>query len=623
MVTIARKVPLIPREILFGNPERTGPSISPDGTRMAHLAPLDGVLNLWVGRDGEFHPITHERGRPIGAYYWAQDDRHLLYTQDVDGDENHHLYATDLESGEIRDLTPFPEVQAAVVAIEPRVPGTVMVALNRERREWHDLYRLELTTGTLDKVATNPGFGSWLVDSRLRVRGGTRSHPDGGWELQVRGSQESPWRTLLTVDPDDALGSSVLGFGGDDRHLFLLSAREADTSGLIRVDTITGEVEQLARDARYDLGEVMLHPQSRDLQAVAVVRDRRDFLFFDEAVRQDVERVRALHPGNVSIVSRDRADRVWIIATDADQHPPAYHVLDRRSGELSLLFEAQPALNAYPRATMETFEFEARDGKQIQGYLTFPVTAQRSQLPTVLVVHGGPWARDTWGFNGHDQWLANRGYLAARVNFRGSTGYGKAFVNAGDHEWAGRMHDDLVDAVKELTDRGYADTTRVAIYGGSYGGYAALVGATFTPDLFCCAVGTAAPVNLKTLLESMPTYWAASVQPMLYRRMGHPEQDADELWSRSPLSRVDQIRVPILLAYGANDPRVKRSEAEQIVAAMETRGIDYKYLLFEDEGHYPARPENRLRLLAEIESFLARHLGGRSQDDAAEEAADA
>jgi dipeptidyl aminopeptidase/acylaminoacyl peptidase len=296
-----------------------------------------------------------------------------------------------------------------------------------------------------------------------------------------------------------------------------------------------------------------------------------------------------------------------------DTGPIPYFAYDRRTKEARLLFEHRPSLRRYELAAMEPFSYEARDGLAIHGYLTFPVGEPRARLPTVLVVHGGPWARDEWGFQPETQWLANRGYLCVQVNFRGSTGYGKAFVNAGDREWGAKMHDDLVDAVASVVDRGLADPARVAIYGGSYGGYAALVGAAFTPELFRAAIDVVGPSNLETLIRSIPPYWAPLIA-QFHTRVGNPDTESEFLWSRSPLSRVKDIKVPLLIAQGANDPRVKQAESEQIVAALTEAGIDHEYLLFPDEGHGFAKPENRLRFYAAAERFLARHLGGRAED---------
>jgi dipeptidyl aminopeptidase/acylaminoacyl peptidase len=606
---------LIPRSVLFGNPARVSPAISPDGARLAYLAPVDGVLNVWVGALGgdDFHPVSEDRDRGIRFFAWAHDNRHLLYIQDRGGDEDWHLYGIDVEGAGTRDLTPFEHVQAQVVAMDKRHPTTVLVGLNRRTPKLHDVYRLDVPSGELVQIAENPGFAGWVADSRLRVRGAVQPTQDGGLLVLVRDDDGDggSWRTLDRFEYEDALTSSPIGFVGGDSALLMLSSRDANTRRLVRKG-LDGAERVLLEDDRYDVGGVIRHPDTREPQLATVLRDRADLVVLDPAIDPDVERLRAAHDGDLSVAGRDHAGRVWLAAYTADDGPVAYYAYDRQSGRIDFLFTHRPELEGRVLARMEPFSFTSRDGLTVHGYLSFPPGARRERLPTVLDVHGGPWARDVWGFNPEAQWLANRGYLCVQVNFRGSTGYGKSFLNAGDREWASRMHDDLIDAVGWVVGRGYADPSRVGIYGGSYGGYAALVGATFTPDVFHCAVDVCGPSNLRTLIESIPPYWS----PMLtqfHRRVGNPETEADFMWSRSPLSRVGDIRIPLLIAQGANDPRVKQAEAEQIVAALRDRGIPYEYLLFPDEGHGFARPENRLRFYAAAERFLAEHLGGRAE----------
>jgi dipeptidyl aminopeptidase/acylaminoacyl peptidase len=608
--------PLIPREVLFGNPERASPGISPDGTRIAWLAPVDGVLNVWVGQIGadDAKPVTDDTDRGIRDYRWAHDDRHLLYVQDRGGDENWHLYAVDLEGGGTRDLTPFDGVQAQLVATDKEFPDQVLVGLNKDNPELHDVYQLDLATGKLDLVASNPGFIGWLADADLRVRCGVAPTPDGGLIVMVRDSEDAEWRQALQVGPEDALGTSPVAFSRDGNHLIMVSSQDANAARLVRLDLADGDRQVIYADPRYDVESVVLHPDTREPELVTVVRDRAEIEAVDPALAEELARVRAVHPGDPAFLGRDHDDRTWLLAFTADDGPVSYYAWDRAEQRATFLFVHRPELERYQLAGMEPFSFTARDGLEVHGYLSFPPGASRSGLPTVLNVHGGPWYRDIWGFNPEVQWFANRGYLCVQVNFRGSTGYGKAFLNAGDREWGAAMHDDLVDAVRHVVERGWADPARVAIYGGSYGGYAALVGATFTPDLFRCAVDLVGPSNLKTLIESIPPYWKPMVA-LFNTRVGNPETEVDFLWSRSPLSRVDQIRIPVLIAQGANDPRVKQAESEQIVAAMRDKGIAYEYLLFPDEGHGFAKPENRLRFYAVAERFLATHLGGRHEPD--------
>jgi dipeptidyl aminopeptidase/acylaminoacyl peptidase len=614
-------VELIPREVLFGNPERVSPAISPDGARLAWIAPHEGVLNVWVapasagsGVDwSAARVVTDDRDRGIRMFEWAHDARHLLYLQDTGGDENWRLHDVDLETMDRRDLTPFDGVQARVVAMERKFPTDLLVALNRDNPELHDVYKLDLVTGELTKVVENPGFIGFLADAQLAVRATIAPQPDGSLVLLVRDTAEADWRPLLTVPADDALTSDPIAFSEDGGSILGVSSVGANTGRLVRIDAATGAEEVLAADPEADVSDVRIQPDTRQPQVVTFAKDRSEYLVLDPSVADDLTAIRALHRGDPVFTGADDSDTTWLVAFTNDSGPIPYYAYDRASKAGRFLFENRPALAQYELASMEPFSFTARDGLTVHGYATFPPGSDRSGLPTVIDVHGGPWARDAWGFNPEAQWLANRGYLCVQVNYRGSTGYGKAFVNAGDREWGGRMQDDLTDAVAFVTGRGWADAKRVAIYGGSYGGYAALAGATFTPDLYCCAVDIVGPSNLKTLIETIPPYWAPMIA-QFHRRVGDPAADADFLWSRSPLSRVSDIRIPLLIAQGANDPRVKQAESEQIVAALQEAGIDHEYLLFPDEGHGFAKPENRLKFYAAAERFLARHLGGRAEE---------
>jgi dipeptidyl aminopeptidase/acylaminoacyl peptidase len=616
---------LIPRTVLFGNPERTFPRLSPDGSRLAWIAPDDGVLNVWVaplradpGRGDAVdwaaaQVVTDDRDRGIRMFTWAHDARHLLYIQDTGGDENWRLHDVNLETMQRRDLTPFPGVQVQLIAGNKKFPTEVLIGLNRDNPQLHDVYRLDLLTGDLTLVEKNPGFAGWVADEELAVRGAFAPLPDGSMNLMVRDQAGTEWRELLSIPADDVTTTDVVGFSEDGQSLLVITPLEANTSRLLRVDVATKAVEVLAEDPEADVDGVVLHPDTLEPQIVTVVKDRTEFIVLDPAIEADLKAVRALHPGDPSISGREHANSPWLAAFTNDAGPVAYYVYDPAAHTGRFLFDARPELNRYQLAAMEPFSFTSRDGLLIHGYATFPPGVDRRDLPAVLDVHGGPQVRDEWGWNPEAQWLANRGYLCVQVNYRGSTGYGKDFVTAGDHEWGAKMHDDLIDAVDYIVGQGWAARDNVAIYGGSYGGYAALVGAAFTPDVFRCAVDIVGPSNLKTLLETIPPYWAPMIA-QLYKRVGNPETEADFLWSRSPLSRAGDIRIPLLIAQGANDPRVKQAESEQIVAALKDAGIDYEYLLFPDEGHGFAKPENRLKFYAAAERFLARYLGGRFEE---------
>jgi dipeptidyl aminopeptidase/acylaminoacyl peptidase len=611
---------LIPRRVLFGNPERVSPRISPNGTSLAWIAPHNGVLNVWtapVRPDGvdwdTAQVVTNDTDRGIRVFSWAHDGRHLLYLQDTGGDENWRLYDVDLTTMQHRDLTPFEGVQAQILATEKELPSEVLVGLNRDNPALHDVYRLDLATGDLVKEVENPGFAGWVADTKLVTRVGVGLEPDGSLVVKVRDGADGDWRLLLTLPAEDALTSAPIAIGPDGTTMLATSSLGADTGRLVRVDLGSGAVKVIAEDPDADVSGVRLHPDTREPQIVTWVKERTEYRVLDPALEADVAAIRALHPGDPDIVAHDHSDMVWLVAFTNDTGPIPYFLYDRQRREGRFLFDHRPELSQYELAPMEPFSFQARDGLTIHGYLTFPPGAGREGLPMVLNVHGGPWARDAWGFDPEAQWLANRGYLCMQVNFRGSTGYGKAFVNAGDREWGNAMQNDLTDAVEFAIGQGWADRERVAIYGGSYGGYAALAGVTFTPDLYRCAVDIVGPSNLKTLIETIPPYWQPQIA-LFYQRVGNPATDAEFLWSRSPLSRAASIKTPLLIAQGANDPRVKQAESEQIVAALRDAGIDYEYMLFPDEGHGFAKPENRLKFYAAAERFLARHLGGRAEE---------
>jgi len=614
-------VELIPRKILFGNPERVSPRLSPDGTKLAWIAPKDGVLNVWLapvspqtGVDwDQAEVVTDDTDRGIRQFAWPHDNKHLLYLQDTGGDENWRLHDVDLATMQRRDLTPFDGVQTQIVAMERDFPAEVLIGMNKDNPELHDVYRLNLETGDLTKEVDNPGFLAWIADSKLVVRGAFAPQPDGGIVAMVRDSADDDWRELLRIPAEDALTTDPVTFSADGRSLLMVSSVGAETARLVRIDLSTGAEEVLAADPQADVSGVRIDPDTREPQIVVVLRDRAEYIVLDSSVADDLTAIRALHHGEPNFVSADDAERTWLIAFTNDTGPVPYFAYDRASGRGSFLFEHQPALSRYTLAPMVPFSLRARDGLVIHGYATFPPDGPGAGLPTVLNVHGGPWARNAWGYDAEAQWMANRGYLCLQVNFRGSTGYGKAFVNAGDRQWGAKMQDDLTDAVAHAVLEGWSDPKRVAIYGGSYGGYAALAGATFTPGIYCCAVDIVGPSNLKTLIETVPPYWAPMIA-QFHRRVGDPAKDVDFLWSRSPLSRADQISIPLLIAQGANDPRVKQAESEQIVAALKEAGIEHEYLLFPDEGHGFAKPENRMIFYAAAEKFLAHHLGGRAED---------
>jgi len=611
---------LIPREVLFGNPVKTQPRISPNGKQLAYLAPVNNVLNIWVktiGSDDD-KVVTRDTHRGIRLYFWAEDSKHILYQQDVDGNENFRLYGVDLTTQDIRDLTPFDEVQVRVVDHNKRFPDELLIAMNKDDPKLHDVYHLSLTSGQLTLVAKNPGnVIGWVADAELKIRAALAIRPDGGYDLVIRESEKAEWRTVLSWGSEDSMISGPITFSREGDDIYLLDSRDANAARLVKLHIASGTTEVMVEDEHYDIRDVMVHPDTCNVQVVGLVKARREWIVLDESIQDDFQAIAKLHSGDFSVCDRDNADETWLVDFSVDVGSVAYYAFDRKAKKSTLLFYAKPDLNGYTLAPMEPVSFAARDGLIIHAYLTYPVGKGRMNLPMVVNVHGGPWVRDNWGYNPEAQWLANRGYACLQVNYRGSTGYGKVFLNAGNREWGGKMHNDLVDAVGWAVERSIADPEKVAIFGGSYGGYASLVGATFTPDLFCCAVARVGPSNLVTFMKTVPPYWTNALA-MLYNRVGHPDRDKEFLEARSPLFKVDRIKIPMLIAQGANDPRVKQSESEQIVAAMKNKGIDYEYMLFPDEGHGFAKPENRLKFYAAAEKFLAKHLGGRYENTEAE-----
>ncbi len=604
---------LIPRSVLVGNPEKMRARLSPDGVRLAYVAPYEDVLNVWVTTIGEDDDrvLTHDTNRGIFRYFWAHDNKRIMYLQDKDGDENWRLYDVDLETGEERDLTPYDNVQVRIVDVSKHHPDTIVITMNMQDERLHDVYRLDLVSGEHTMVARNPGnIVGWVTDFDLKVRGALAATPTGGYDMLVRDTEDASWETILTWGSEDNMTSYPITFTRDGGSLLMVDSRNSNAGRLVSLDIETKELEVIAEDETYDVSDIVLHPDTFEVEAVSFTRERSEWTVLSDDIAADFEAISALDEGDFSLTSTDNDYDTWVVAFVKDDGPVSYWSYDRDTKEGTFLFVHRSALMDYTLAAMEPISFTSRDGLTIHGYITFPVGKPRRNLPMVLNVHGGPWYRDAWGYNPEAQLLANRGYICLQVNFRGSTGYGKEFVNAGDKEWGGKMHNDLLDAVNWAIDQGYADPEKIAIYGHSYGGYAALVGATFTPDVFACAISGMGPSNLVTFINSVPPYWATMLESM-YKRIGDPRTEEEFLKERSPLFRVDQIQIPMIVVQGANDVRVKQAESEQIVAAMEEKGLDVEYILFEDEGHGFAKPENRVEFYGKAEEFLAKHLGGR------------
>ena len=601
--------PLIPRNVLFGNPERTSPEISPDGTMLAYLAPDQGVLNVWVRTLGKTDDrvITNDRKRGIRNFFWQYDSKNILYTQDQNGDENWRIYQSTIATKQTRDLTPYEKVRAEFVALEPAFPDTALIQLNKRDPNVFDVYRVNLKTGELTLDTQNPGdVAGWQADHDLVVRAAQVTTPDGGTIVRVRDNPSAPWRELIKWGPDETLGN-VDNFTADNKSLLIISSIDANAARLLSFDLATGKRTVIAEDPQYDVAFTVTHPKTTKLEAVVFLRARRDFQPIGDDIASDLAALKKVRDADISNIGRDLADDKWIVTYEGDDAPIYYYLYDRASKQSTMLFSNRPALEKFKLAKVRPIEYKARDGMVIYGYLTTPADKEAKNLPMVVFPHGGPWGRDLWGYDPNAQWLANRGYAVLQPNFRASTGYGKQYLNAGDRQWAGTMHTDLLDGKDWVVNQGIADAKKVCIMGGSYGGYATLAGVAFSPDVFACGVDIVGPSNLNTLLKTIPPYWS-TLLAVFHKRMG---EDEAFLKTQSPLFKADQIKVPLLIGQGANDPRVNKAESDQIVAAMRKNNKPVDYYVFPDEGHGFARPENRMAFDAASEEFIAKYLGGR------------
>ncbi len=614
----AEQPALIPRDILFGNPERTSPQLSPDGKQLAWIAPDDrGVLQVWVRSldKDDSRVVTADKSRGIRQFFWTQNSDDLLYLQDSEGDENFHVHGVSLATGQVRDFTPGKDVRADLMASEPKFRDEVLITTNARNPTVFDVYKLHVKSGELTRVAENPGdVLGFQADADFVIRGAQSATPDGGMIIRVRDGDSDDWREWITAGPEDNLTLALVGFTADGRSAYVLTSIGRDTAAVVLKDVATGAETVIAESPTADADGVMINPKTKVLEAVSFSPGRTEWQVVDPTVKADFDGLAQLHPGDFNVVSRDEADRTWLVRYTDDRGPSRYYSWDRDARKGTFLFTSQPKLEGLTLASMKPVQIPARDGLTLNGYLTLPAGVEPKGLPMILLVHGGPWARDVWGFNPTAQWFANRGYACLQVNYRGSTGYGKSFLNAANKQWGKTMHDDLIDAKRWAVAQGYVDPEKVAIFGGSYGGYAALAGVTLTPTEFACAVDIVGPSNLATLIQSIPPYWKP-MRSMFDVRLGNIDDpaDADMIRAASPLFKADRIVRPLMIGQGANDPRVKQAESEQIVEAIEKANGAVSYILYPDEGHGFARPANRIDFFARAEHFLAKHLGGRAE----------
>ncbi len=616
--------PLIERSKLFGNPSRGRGMVSPDGAWLAWGAPRDGVMNVWFAPRNDptnAKPLTSEKVRPIRTFFWSPDSTSVLFLNDQGGDENFLLYGIDVATGVQRTLTPFEKTRVQIVGISRTVHDRILVGLNNRDPRWHDVYSLDLKSGELKLVFKNDGFAGFVADEALTLRLAQRARADGGSDYfrLVDGKVEPT--PILSHALDDALTTNALSFTTDGKTLYWLDSRGRDTAALIAQDLAGGQTRVVAQDPKADIGQTLVHPKTGAIQAYSVNHLRTTWTAVDPSVKGDLDFLQRQLKGEVAVTSRTDADTVWTVTVDPVNAPTTTYLYERKGRKLTKLFVSRPELEGLPLQPMRPVEIKARDGLTLVSYLTLPPGADADgdgkadqPTPMVLLVHGGPWSRDVYAFNSYHQWLANRGYAALSVNYRASAGFGKRFINAGNLEWAGKMHDDLLDAVGWAVENGVTTRKQTAIMGGSYGGYATLVGLTFTPDAFACGVDIVGPSNLETLLKTVPPYWEAGKQ-QFYKRMGDPTTPTGMalLKSRSPVYRAAAITKPLLIGQGANDPRVNQAESDQIVAAMQARKIPVTYVVFPDEGHGFARPQNTIAFNAVVEQFLKGCLGGRSE----------
>ena len=613
--------PLIPREVLFGNPEIVGVDLSPDGTRISYLAPYQGVLNLWV-RDlaGSEQPrlLTRKTDRPQQSASWTPDGRFLISSRDSEGDENTVLVRIDPQTGKTVDLTPSSGVLAVVSASDRDVPGELVIGLNDRDPRYFDLYVLDIASGErklLHQVDDGRPVGVDRLNGEWHPYLRTEELADGGATYELRLPGEKEWRPFLQFDFEDVRLSMPAGFTRDGQWMYGQLSTGEDKPRLVRWSR--EELERCTTDCRFEVVHratsgtlgIAMRTIETGVPSVLVETDLRSQRFvLDPSLRSDYDALERLAGSNeFTVLDRDRKDRLWLVLVASDRQGEQFWLWDRDRRQHQRLFSIQPKLDDYALASMESLDLKARDGRRIPAYLTRTPLASDGPQPLVLVVHGGPQARDYWGLNRTHQWLANRGYHVMSVNYRGSTGFGKAHLLAGEGEWYAKMQDDLVDAVGWAVDQGIADPDKLVIKGASYGGYAALAGLTRDPTLFAAAVSAVGPSNLRTLLAAIPPYWAAT-RINFDRMIGVGNVDLDAI---SPINHVDQIQRPLLLGHGANDPRVSLQESESIAAAMTARKLPIDFVVFPDEGHGWANPRNALAWAALEEHFLHQHIGGR------------
>ncbi|HEV7745325.1 MAG TPA: alpha/beta fold hydrolase [Pyrinomonadaceae bacterium] len=621
--------PVIDRELFFGDPEISGAQISPDGKFIAFVKPFKGTRNVWVKRTEEpfeaAKPITADKSRPVTQYFWSRDGKYILFVQDKAGDENYLVYAVNPAerpaAGEdvplARNLTDVKGVRAAIYAVPRSDPDAIYIGLNDRDKAWHDLYKVKISTGERTLVRKNTErITGWVFDLKDQLRLATRAADNG--DTEVLRVDDSGFTKVYSCNVFESCGP--VRYHKDGQRVYFLTNKGAniDLQRLELFDPTNGKEELVEADPmnRVDFGNANFSEVTDDLIATSYDDDRERIYWKDKSFEADYKLLQKKLPGKeIGFGSGTKDERLYLITAGGDTEPGERYLFDRNTKKLVLQYRIREKLNRDYLASMTAIRYKSSDGLEIPAYLTLPKGVAAKNLPAIILPHGGPWGRDSWGYNGFAQFLANRGYAVLQPNFRASTGYGKKFLDAGNKQWGDKMQDDVTWGAKYLVAQGIADSKRIGIMGGSYGGYATLAGVTFTPDLYAAAVDIVGPSNLVTLLETIPPYWEP-IRKLFYARMGDPAtpDGKAQLERQSPLNHAAKIKTPLLVIQGANDPRVNKREADQIVIALRDRNYPVEYLVAPDEGHGFARPVNNMAMFATTEKFLAKYLGGRYQE---------
>jgi dipeptidyl aminopeptidase/acylaminoacyl peptidase len=623
--------PIIDRELFFDNPEIAGGQLSPDGKFISFIKPYKGTMNVWVKKlDEDFKaakPITADTLRPVRSYFWSRDGKYILYVQDKGGDENFNIYAVDpkeapAQGSDIpvnRDLTKLKGVRVYIYSVPKTDPDAIYIGLNDRDKAWHDLYKLKLSTGERTLIRQNSAtdrITGWIFDWDDQLRLASRANTDGSNDI-LRVDDKELVKIYTTSVFEEA---NPIAFHKDNKLVYMTTNKgdSIDLSRLILFDPATMKEEVVEADPlkKVDIGNVFISEVTKEIVCTSYEDERNRFYWRDKSYEEDYNRIKKELPNTeIYLSSLTTDENFWLLSASADTDPGSTYLYDRLNKKLTFQYRPRPNIPIKDLTEMKSISYKSSDGLEIPAYLTLPKGLEPKNLPVVVFPHGGPWGRDSWGYNTYAQFLANRGYAVLSPNFRASTGYGKKFLNAGNNQWGEKMQDDITWGIKYLISEGIADSTKIGIMGGSYGGYAVLAGLAFTPNVYACGVSIVGPSNLITLLNSIPPYWEAG-RKIFHVRMGDPTnpEGKAQLERQSPLNSATKIKAPLMVVQGANDPRVNKAESDQIVIALRDRGFPVEYIVAPDEGHGFARPVNNMAMLASAEKFLAKHLGGRFQE---------